>query len=141
MTPYEILLLLAGIAGAILTICKLVSPIVKKVKKCISFFTDMRNEITQIKKEQQNCKKDLSELHAKNDYIQQKVEKVEEHTTENYMNELRIIIMSEEMPLGERLQAGEKYVALNGNGEIKQKYKHLMERYAEEERMKEENGS
>ncbi len=140
MTPYEILLLLAGIAGAILTICKLAVPIIKRVKKCINFFKDMKNEITQFKKDLKNLTKDLSDLHTKTDYIQEKVEKVEEHTTENYMNELRIIIMSEEMPLGERLQAGEKYVALNGNGEIKQKYKHLMERYAEEERMK-ENGS
>ena len=140
MTPYEILLLIAGVAGALFTIYKTGTVVVKYVKKCIFFFKDMKEGITQLKKEQQNFKKDLNELHSKTDDIQKKVEKVEEHTTENFMNELRIIIMSEEMPLGERLQAGEKYVSMNGNGEIKQKYKHLMERYAEEERMK-ENGS
>lgn len=139
MTPYEILLLVAGVAGALFTIYKTVALIVKYVKKCISFFKDMKEGIVQLKKEQQNCKKDLSDLHTKTDDIQKKVEKVEEHTTENYMNELRIIIMSEEMPLGERLQAGEKYVSMNGNGEIKAKYKILQQEY--EERQVHNNGS
>lgn len=139
MTPYEILLLVAGIAGAIFTIYKTVALVVKYIKKCISFFKDMKEGITQLKKDQQIFKKDLSELHTKTDDIQKKVEKVEEHTTENYMNELRIIIMSEEMPLGERLQAGEKYVSMNGNGEIKAKYKILQQEY--EERQVHNNGS
>lgn len=139
MTAYEILLLIAGIAGAVFTIYKTVALIVKKVKKCIHFFTDMKDEISQFKKEQQNCKKDLSELQTKTDNIQRKVAKVEEHTTENYMNELRIIIMSEEMPLGERLQAGEKYVSRGGNGEIKAKYKVLQQEY--KERQDNNNGS
>lgn len=139
MTPYEILLLVAGVAGAIFTIYKTGALVVKYIKKCISFFKDMKEGITQLKKDQQIFKKDLSELHTKTDDIQKKVEKVEEHTTENYMNELRIIIMSEEMPLGERLQAGEKYVSMNGNGEIKAKYKILQQEY--EERQAHNNGS
>lgn len=139
MTFYEILLLIAGVAGAIFTIYKTVSLIIRYFKKCIHFFTDMKKEIIQLKEEQQICKKDSGELSAKIDYIQKKVEKVEEHTTENFMNELRIIIMSEEMPLGERLQAGEKYVSMNGNGEIKAKYKILQQEY--EERQGHHNGS
>ena len=139
MTPYEILLLVAGVAGAIFTIYKTAALVIKYIKKCISFFKDMKEGITQLKKDQQIFKKDLSELHTKTDDIQKKVEKVEEHTTENYMNELRIIIMSEEMPLGERLQAGEKYVSMNGNGEIKAKYKILQQEY--EERQVHNNGS
>ena len=39
--------------------------------------------------------------------------------------------MSEEFPLGERLQAGEEYVTNGGNGEIKAKYKLLVQRYEE----------
>ena len=49
--------------------------------------------------------------------------KQERHQKENYMAILRITIVSEEMPLSERIAAGDKYVALGGNGQIKALYK------------------
>ena len=104
MQAYEYLLLVAGAAGAITTIWKLCEVIVKKVKKIISFFTDLKKEI----------------------------EDVKQHCLENYITDLKLIIMSEEMPIGERLQAGEKYVALGQNGEIKAKYKLLQQEYEKE---------
>ena len=106
MQIYELLLLVAGIAGAITTIWKLAALIVEKVKHCIVFFKDMRNELST----------------------------VEKHTTENYMKTLQLTIMSEEMPIEERLNAGEKYVSLGGNGAVKAKYKLLQEEYAKEVR-------
>ena len=36
------------------------------------------------------------------------------------MSILRLTIMSEEMPMSERLIAGKKYVDLGGNGDVKQ---------------------
>jgi hypothetical protein len=104
MQIYETLLLIAGVAGALATIYKTASFIVKKAKKCIKFFTDLNK----------------------------KIEAVEQHCLENYITDLKLIIMSEEMPIGERLQAGEKYVALGQNGEIKAKYKLLQEEYERE---------
>lgn len=129
MEIYEILLKLAAGATALTTIIIFIKKIVKKIKNCIDFFADLKAGITRLEAEQSKCKSGLSELTAK-------VAKIEEHTTENYMNVLRTIIMSEEMPLGERLQAGEKYVNNNGNGEIKQKYNVLKKEYEERERMK-----
>lgn len=41
------------------------------------------------------------------------------HSTENYMGILRLTIMSNEMPIGERIVAGHKYLANGGNGEVK----------------------
>lgn len=58
--------------------------------------------------------------------------KLEEHTRENYMATLRITVVSEEMPLSERIAAGDKYVALGGNGQVKAIYKKLIERYEKE---------
>jgi hypothetical protein len=104
MQIYEYLLLVAGVAGAITTIWKLCEIIVKKVKKIIRFFTDLNK----------------------------KIETVEQHCYENYITDLKLIIMSEEMPIGERLQAGEKYVAAGQNGEIKAKYKLLQQEYEKE---------
>lgn len=58
--------------------------------------------------------------------------KQERHQKENYMAILRITIVSEEMPLSERIVAGDKYVALGGNGQIKALYKKLIEQYEKE---------
>lgn len=103
---YEILLILGGAAGAIAAIYKIIAYIIKLIKKCIHFFTDMRKDLDTVK----------------------------EHCFENYMGNLQLKIMSEEMPIGERLKAGEKYTSLGGNGEVKAKYKLLQEEYAKEVR-------
>lgn len=41
------------------------------------------------------------------------------HSKENYMSLLRLTIMSNEMPIGERIVAGHKYLKEGGNGEVK----------------------
>lgn len=41
------------------------------------------------------------------------------HSHENYMGILRLTIMSNEMPIGERIVAGHKYLEKGGNGEVK----------------------
>ena len=41
------------------------------------------------------------------------------HSDENYMSLLRLTIMSSEMPIGERIVAGHKYLKSGGNGEVK----------------------
>ena len=57
----------------------------------------------------------------------------DKHDIENYKAILRLVIMSPEMPLSERIAAGDVYVnQLNGNGGVKQKYNELLERFAEE---------
>lgn len=45
---------------------------------------------------------------------------LKEHANENYMGILRLTIMSSEMPIGERIVAGHKYLKNGGNGEVKQ---------------------
>lgn len=44
---------------------------------------------------------------------------LKEHSEENYMSLLRLTIMSSEMPIGERIVAGHKYLNNGGNGEVK----------------------
>lgn len=44
---------------------------------------------------------------------------VKKHNKENYMSLLRLTIMSSEMPIGERIAAGTKYLENDGNGEVK----------------------
>lgn len=106
MQFYEWLLIAAGAVGAVSTIIAFAKKIVVKVKKCVGFFES----------------------------LQEQIDVIEKHCRENYMRELQIIIMSEEMPLDERLKAGEEYVNGGGNGAIKAKYRVLLQRYEEKER-------
>ncbi len=54
------------------------------------------------------------------------VEEQSEHNLDNYLSIKRLTIMSQEMPLSERISAGEKYIKYGGNGEIKHKYEELL---------------
>lgn len=47
------------------------------------------------------------------------VNDLKEHSEENYLSLLRLTIMSSEMPIGERIVAGHKYLKLGGNGDVK----------------------
>lgn len=51
--------------------------------------------------------------------ITKKFETYDKHMHQNYMGILRLTIMSSEMPIGERIVAGQEYVDNDGNGEIK----------------------
>lgn len=61
------------------------------------------------------------------------MENTDKHNGENYKAILRLVIMTPEMPLSERIEAGDIYVnKLNGNGGVKQKYNELLKRFGEE---------
>lgn len=53
-------------------------------------------------------------------HLVDRFEDLERHSRENYLNILRLVVMSPHMPLGERIVAGQKYVDEGGNGEVKQ---------------------
>ena len=61
--------------------------------------------------------------------IEKRIRRLEHNRHNSYMNTLRLTVMSEEMPMEERLAAGEKYVQEGGNGAIKAKYQMLVEEY------------
>lgn len=54
------------------------------------------------------------------------VEEQSEHNLDNYLSIKRLTIMSHEMPLSERISAGEKYIKYGGNGEVNHKYEELL---------------
>ena len=58
--------------------------------------------------------------------IDKKLDKMQTHQDEQYLAILRLTIMSEEMPMAERLIAGEKYKKMGGNGDVK-KFLHQLE--------------
>ncbi len=60
------------------------------------------------------------------------VEKTGEHAFDNYMSIMQLKIMSPFMPLSERIKAGDKYMSLGGNGEVKHKYQQLLQELPQE---------
>ena len=54
-----------------------------------------------------------------NKKLEEKVDKLVEHDREQYLSLLRLTIMSSEMPIGERIVAGHKYLERGGNGDVK----------------------
>ena len=60
---------------------------------------------------------DAQSAHLKE--IDNKIDKITELQDEQYLSILRLTIMSEEMPMSERLIAGRKYVKRGGNGDVK----------------------
>ncbi len=57
-----------------------------------------------------------------NHRLSEKVDKLAVHSEENYLGLLRLTVMSEEMPISERIIAGKKYIDFGGNGDVKKYY-------------------
>jgi hypothetical protein len=76
--------------------------------KAIVFFVHLSDDIKETK---EVVKKNLPNVNE--------IPEIKRHCHENYLSSLRLTIMSTEMPLGERIVAGQKYIDAGGNGEVK----------------------
>lgn len=61
--------------------------------------------------------------------LEEKVDRLVEHDEDQYMSILRLTIMNSEMPISERIIAGDKYVKKNGNGDVKKYYQKMIEEH------------
>ena len=61
-----------------------------------------------------------------NKKLEEKVDELVEHDKEQYLSILRLTIMSEGMPISERIVAGDKYVKKGGNGDVKEYYHQML---------------
>lgn len=72
----------------------------KGVSKFVHFLDDIKNNANL-----EEVKKDIKTL--------------KEHSRENYLGIKRLTVMSPNMPLGERIIAGNDYIKEGGNGDVK----------------------
>lgn len=63
-------------------------------------------------------------VHRAVDFIQS----MDRRLRENHLSILRLTIISEEMPLSERISAGDEYTKLGGNGAVRHRYEQLIEK-------------
>lgn len=92
--------LIVKIAGAIAGIIA--------IWKTVVFFVHLSDDM-----------KETKEIVKENLPNVKEIPEIKEHCYENYLTNLRLTIMSEEMPLGERIIAGQKYIDAGGNGDVK----------------------
>lgn len=97
----KLILTLGGIAGALAAISALIVKVVKVVKKVVQYFKDLKSSVDTL---------------VENDREQQKAI-------------YKLTVMTENMPLSERISAAKKYMALGGNGEIKAYYEEHLKPY------------
>ena len=57
--------------------------------------------------------------------IEEKTDKLTDHSELQYMALLRLTVMDSDMPMSERLIAGKEYLARQGNGDVKKFYEEL----------------
>lgn len=53
------------------------------------------------------------------DDVKADIKELKEHSLENYLGIKRLTVMSHDMPIGERIVAGNEYIKAGGNGEVK----------------------
>ena len=61
--------------------------------------------------------------------MKEEIKEVKEHQYENYLGVLRLTVVSDEMPITERIIAGEKYIKSGGNGEVKKIYQNMIKEH------------
>lgn len=64
-----------------------------------------------------------------NKKLEEKVDRLVEHDEDQYLSILRLTIMSEDMPISERIIAGDKYVKKGGNGDVKKYYQKMLDEH------------
>ena len=66
---------------------------------------------------------------SKSKKIIERLDKLEEHGSKQYLSLLRLTIMSNEMPISERIIAGKEYIDRGGNGDIKKFYQEFVKEH------------
>lgn len=87
-----------GVAGALTGITALIVKIVKAAKKAVTYFTELKSN----------------------------VDTLLEHDNAQYMAILRLTVMSDNIPLSERISAGKEYLDKKGNGDVKEYYETVL---------------
>ena len=66
-----------------------------------------------------------SGIQTRLDTIETKVDKLAKHNDLQYLSLLRLTVMDTDMPMSERLIAGQEYLDRGGNGDVRKFYEHL----------------
>ena len=66
-----------------------------------------------------------SGIQVRLDNIETKLDRLSTYNDKQYMSLLRLTVMDSDMPMSERLMAGQEYLDRGGNGDVRKFYEHL----------------
>ena len=69
---------------------------------------------------------------ASNKRLEKKVDVIAEHDREQDLAILRLTIMADHIPVSERIVAGDRYIKLGGNGDVKAYYEEFLKTHTHE---------
>lgn len=61
--------------------------------------------------------------------VGKRLDKIERNSHKQYLSLLRLTVMSEEMPISERIIAGKEYIDHGGNGDVKKFYQEFVKEH------------
>ena len=94
----QAIILWGGVAGAIVAIIALIVKAANAIKSGVTYFTDLKKS----------------------------VDTLIEHDHTQYMAILRLTVMSDNIPLSERIIAGKEYLDNDGNGDVQKYYNEVL---------------
>lgn len=65
--------------------------------------------------------------------LEERFENIDETLKENTIHILKMAVLDTDMPLVDRIHAGERYLAMGGNGTVKKVYEKLLDDYAKQQ--------
>lgn len=95
------IILWGAVAGALTGIITLIVKAVRAAKKAVGYFSDLKTNVDTLVK----------------------------HDQAQYKAILRLTVMSDNIPLSERIIAGKEYIDLDGNGDVKAFYEQHLKPY------------
>lgn len=66
---------------------------------------------------------------TQNKTLAKRLDKIESHDEKQYLGILRLTIMSDNMPISERIVAGKEYIDRGGNGDVKKFYQEFLDEH------------
>lgn len=70
-------------------------------------------------------KEQLDRIEQNQDKHDKRLERLEKRSDLQYISLLRLTVMDSDMPMSERLIAGQEYLDMGGNGDVRHFYEHL----------------
>lgn len=65
--------------------------------------------------------------------LEERFENIDETLKENTIHILKMAVLDTDMPLVDRIHAGERYLAMGGNGTVKKVYEKLLDDYEKQQ--------
>lgn len=114
---------MGGVTAFLITVAEIVGALVAIIGALVAFEKWTKGKLTKWL-----LKTVIDEISE----IKNEIAELKEHLSKVELDDLKLIIMSEEMPIEERLSAGKRYISQGGNSAVKIHVKLLEEKYENE---------